>query len=57
MNSERLSVIASEATDEAIDLMVAQREEFNPILYIDYIVYNILGMIAFGNKFVLIFKC
>ena len=50
MNSDRLSEIACEATDDSIALMVKQKELFNPKDCIEFIIINILAMIAFNNK-------
>ena len=50
MNSDRLSETACEATDDSIALMVKHKNSFNPIDYIDFIIYNILAIMAFNIK-------
>ena len=49
--SEKLPQIINEVMDEAVDLMVKEKQ-MNPILYIDFMIYNILAMTAYGNKLV-----
>lgn len=36
--------------DESIELMSKEKQSFNPIIFIDFMIYNILALTAFGQK-------
>ena len=50
--NQNLPLFAANTTEEVIDLMLKHEKSFNPKIYCDLIIYNILASIAFGKRFV-----
>ncbi len=48
--SERIPLIVNEVIDEVTKLMLKEKEAFDPIRLLDFMVYNIVGYYSFGEK-------
>ena len=48
--NENLPQFISNSVNEATNLMLNQKQSFNPTIFIDLIVYNLLASIAYGKK-------
>lgn len=48
--NDNLPNLISEIADETSDLMLDIKEPFNPVVYIDLMVYNIISTIAYEKK-------
>ena len=51
MMNQNLPLFAVNTTEEAINLMLKHKQSFNPKIYCELIIYNILASISFGKRF------
>jgi hypothetical protein len=52
--SEKLAFIINDAVDDTIQLMLKEEKPFNPIVFCDFMIYNIIASTAYGEKYRLI---
>jgi hypothetical protein len=52
--SEKLPFIINDVVDETIQLMLKEEKPFNPIVFCDFMIYNIIASIAYGKQYRLI---
>jgi len=48
--SDRLPFVINEVVDQTIEIMLKEKQPFNPIIFIDFMTYNILAYTAYGTK-------
>lgn len=51
--NENLPQFISNSIEEATNLMLNQKQPFNPTIFIDLIIYNVIASIAYGKKSVI----
>jgi hypothetical protein len=51
---EKLPFIINDVVDETIELMLKEKKPFDPIVFCDFMIYNIIASTAYGEKYRLI---